>query len=160
MLSELNSFEQLKNEDAHHMYYRLNSVINEINCLGVKSMTNGEVNRKIIHSLRKPDYDIIKSLLLKEDLNNMKPNELINHLSVYEHSTRIYTSKKSLPPQAKRLTLSSSRVAPSSNHANLNYDERTQALVKKKRRVIVSQGKMRMMSRAQARNQSQVMMRK
>jgi hypothetical protein len=60
--------------------------VNEINGLGVKNVEDGDINWKILQVLRKPDYDIIKTLLLKEDLENKKPNELINQIIAHEYS--------------------------------------------------------------------------
>jgi hypothetical protein len=51
---------QLANESAEFMYSRLNVFVNEINALGVKNITDLNINRKILQSLRKPDYDLVK----------------------------------------------------------------------------------------------------
>ena len=59
---ELSSFKQLPNENAHDMYSRLNTLVNEINALGLNQLKDEEINRKILRSLRKPDYDIINTL--------------------------------------------------------------------------------------------------
>jgi hypothetical protein len=56
LLEEFNSFKQLANENAESMYSRLNVLVNEINALGVKDMRDLNINRKILQSLRKPDY--------------------------------------------------------------------------------------------------------
>ena len=64
---ELSSFKQLPNENAHDMYSRLNTLVNEINALGLNQVKDEEINRKILRSLRKPDYDIINALLQEED---------------------------------------------------------------------------------------------
>ncbi|XP_039841623.1 histone-lysine N-methyltransferase, H3 lysine-4 specific-like [Panicum virgatum] len=80
------NFKQLESKDAHDMYSRLNILVNEINGLGVKNVEDGDINWKILQVLRKPDYDIIKTLLLKEDLENKKPNELINQIIAHEYS--------------------------------------------------------------------------
>jgi len=60
---ELSSFKQLPNENAHDMYSRLNILVNEINALGLNQVEDWEINRKILRSLRKLDYDIIKRRL-------------------------------------------------------------------------------------------------
>ena len=62
---ELSNFKQLPNENANDMYSRLNILVNEINALGLNQVKDEEINRKILRSLRKPDYDIINSLLQK-----------------------------------------------------------------------------------------------
>ena len=77
---ELSSFKQLPNENAHDMYSRLNTLVNEINALGLNQLKDEEINRKILRSLRKPDYDIINTLLQKEDLIKLTPNQVINQI--------------------------------------------------------------------------------
>jgi hypothetical protein len=41
------------------MYSCLNVLVNEINALGVKNITDLNINRKILQSLSKPDYDLV-----------------------------------------------------------------------------------------------------
>ena len=72
---ELSSFKQLPNENAHDMYSRLNTLVNEINALGLNQVKDEEINRKILRSLRKPDYDIINTLWQKEDLVKLTPSK-------------------------------------------------------------------------------------
>jgi hypothetical protein len=64
LLEEDNSFKQLANENAESMYSHLNVLFNEINALGVKNITYLNINRKILQSLRKPDYDAHSSSLV------------------------------------------------------------------------------------------------
>ena len=90
---ELSSFKQLPNENAHDMYSRLNILVNEINALGLNQVKDEEINRKILRSLRKPDYDIINSLLQKEDLVKLTPNQVINQIIAHEYSMGM-TKKK------------------------------------------------------------------
>jgi hypothetical protein len=47
---------------------RLNVLVNEINSLGVKQIEETELNRKILHSLRRPDYDLMTSILYEKEL--------------------------------------------------------------------------------------------
>jgi hypothetical protein len=49
------------------MYSRLNVLVNEINALGVKDITDLNINRKILQSLRKPAYDLVKGNHLREE---------------------------------------------------------------------------------------------
>jgi hypothetical protein len=58
LLEEFNSSKQLANENAEFMYSRLNVLVNEINALGVKDITDLNINRKILQSLQKLDYDL------------------------------------------------------------------------------------------------------
>ena len=57
LIDKLNSFKQLDDENVESMYSRLNTLVNEINSLGVKQIEDLELIRKILHSLRRPDYD-------------------------------------------------------------------------------------------------------
>ena len=58
LIDKLNSFKQLDDENAESMYSRLNTLVNEINSLGVKQIEDLELIRKILHSLQRPDYDL------------------------------------------------------------------------------------------------------
>jgi hypothetical protein len=100
---EFNAFKQFDNENAHDMYSRLNTLVNEINALGVQQVSDGEVNRKIIQSLRKPDYDIIITLLHKERLDDLKPNQIINQIIAHEYSLEIYKKQESSSQSEKSL---------------------------------------------------------
>ena len=53
LIDRLNSFKQLDDEKAKYMYSRLNTLVNEINSLGVKQIGDTELIRKILHSLRR-----------------------------------------------------------------------------------------------------------
>jgi hypothetical protein len=50
------------------MYSRLNVIVNEINALGVKNITNLNINRKILQSLWMPDYDLVKAIIYEKKL--------------------------------------------------------------------------------------------
>ena len=63
LIDKLNSFNQLDDENAESMYSRLNILVNEINSLGVKKINDMELIRKILHSLRRPDYDLVITVL-------------------------------------------------------------------------------------------------
>ena len=75
------------------MYSRLNTLVNEIKALGLNQVKDEEINRKILRSLRKPDYDIINALLQKEDLVKITPNQVINQIIAHEYSMGM-TKKK------------------------------------------------------------------
>jgi hypothetical protein len=48
LLEEFNSFKQLSNENLESMYSRLNVLLNEINALCVKNITDLNINSKIL----------------------------------------------------------------------------------------------------------------
>jgi len=105
LADELTSFKQLATESAHDMFSRLNTLVNEINALGLKQLTDGEVNHKIIRCLRKPDYDIIKTILLKEDLDNKTPNQVINTIMAHEYSMGIIKHESTSTSSQKSLAV-------------------------------------------------------
>ena len=63
IIDKLNSFKQLDDENAESMYSRLNTLVNEVNSLGVKQIEDLELIRKILHSLRRPNYDLASTIL-------------------------------------------------------------------------------------------------
>jgi hypothetical protein len=65
-LEEFNSFKKLANENVESMYSHLNVLVNEINALGVKNITALNINRNILQSLRKPDYDLVKAIIYEK----------------------------------------------------------------------------------------------
>ena len=52
------------------MYSRLNTLVNKINSLGVKQIEDVELIRKMLHSLRRPDYDLVTIMLYEKDHHN------------------------------------------------------------------------------------------
>ena len=66
LIDRLNSFKQFDNENAEYMYSRLNTLVNEINSLGVKKIDETELIRKILHSLRRPDNDLVITVLYEK----------------------------------------------------------------------------------------------
>ena len=69
LIDKLNSFKQLDDENAEFMYSRLNTLVNEINSLCVKQIEDLELIRKIHHPLRRPDYDLVTTILYEKDIN-------------------------------------------------------------------------------------------
>ena len=84
LLDKLNSFKQLDDENAESMYSRLNTLVNEINSLGVKQIEDLELIRKILHSLRRPDYDLVTTILYEKELDTMTPNQVLNKVIAHE----------------------------------------------------------------------------
>jgi hypothetical protein len=84
LLAELNSFKQLANENVESMYSRLNVLVNEINALGVKNIKDLNINRKILQSLRKPDYDLVKAIIYEKKLEELKPSHILSMIMAHE----------------------------------------------------------------------------
>jgi hypothetical protein len=110
LLGEFNSFKQLANENAETMYSCLNVLVNEINALGVKNITDVNINRKILQSLRKPDYDLVKAIIYEKKLKELKPSHILSKIMARELQI-MPKSKKA--PQEKTQEPSS----PTTSHA-------------------------------------------
>ena len=80
----LGIMEQLDHENTKTMYSRLNILMNEINSLDVKKIEDLELIRKILHSLRRPDYDLVTTILYEKDLTTMTPNKVLNKVIAHE----------------------------------------------------------------------------
>jgi hypothetical protein len=94
-LEEFNSFKQLTNGNVESMYSRLNVLVNEINALGVKNITDLNINRKILQSLRKPDYDLVKTIIYEKKLEELKPSHILS--KIMAHELQIMPKSKKAP---------------------------------------------------------------
>jgi hypothetical protein len=72
------------NENAESMYSHLKVLVNEINALGVKNITDLNINRKILQSLRRPDYDLVKAIIYKKKLEELKPSHILSKIMAHE----------------------------------------------------------------------------
>ena len=111
LIEKFNSFKQHDDENVESMYARLITLVNEINALGVKEVKGMELSRKILSSLRRPDYDLVKSILYKGDLSTMTPNTVMNKIAA--HELQFDMKPKSSPSSSSP----SPSVALASNHA-------------------------------------------
>jgi hypothetical protein len=84
LLEEFNIFKQLVNENAESMYSHLKVLVNEINALGVKNITDLNINCKILQSLRRPDYDLVKAIIYKKKLEKLKPSHILSKIMAHE----------------------------------------------------------------------------
>jgi hypothetical protein len=55
-------------------------LVNEINALGVKNITDLNINRKILQSLRKPDYDLVKAIIYEKKLEYLKTSHILSKI--------------------------------------------------------------------------------
>jgi hypothetical protein len=117
LLEEVNSFKQLANENVESMYSRLNVLVNEINALCVKNITNLNINRKILQSLRKTDYDLVKAIIYEKKLEDLKLSHILSKIMAHELEI-MPTSKKA--PQEKPQEPSS----PTRSHALSSQQEK------------------------------------
>src|SRR6185503_18243766 len=84
LIDKVNSFKQLDDENAESIYSRLNTLVNEINSLGVKQIEDLELIRKILHSLQRPDYDLVTTILYEKELDTMTLNQVLNKAIAHE----------------------------------------------------------------------------
>jgi hypothetical protein len=97
LLEEFNSFEQLAYENIESMYSHLNVLVNEINALGVKDITDLNIIRKIHQSLQKPEYDLVKAIIYKKNLEDLKPSHILR--KIMEHELKIMPKSKKAPQE-------------------------------------------------------------
>jgi len=97
LIDKLNSFKQLDDENAEIMYSRLNILVNDINSLDVKKIDDLELIRKILHSLRRPEYDLVITILYEKEINTLTPNQVLN--KVIAHKLR-HDIKPRTPPSS------------------------------------------------------------
>jgi hypothetical protein len=97
LLEEFNSFKQLANENSKSMYSRLNVLLNEINALGVKDITDLNFNCTILQSLRKPDYDLVKAIIYEKKLEELKPSHILS--KIMAHELQIMPKSKKAPQE-------------------------------------------------------------
>jgi hypothetical protein len=79
------------------MYSRLNVLVNEINALGAKNITDLNINRKILQSLRKPDYDSVKAIIYEKKLKELKPSHILR--KIMAHEPQIMPKSKKAPQE-------------------------------------------------------------
>ena len=66
------------------MNSRLNILLNEINSLDVKKINDLELIHKILHSLRRPEYDFVITILFEKEINTLTPNQVLNKVITHE----------------------------------------------------------------------------
>ena len=84
LIDKLNSFKQFDHENAESMYSRLNVLVNEIISLEVKKIYDLELIRKILHSLLRPDYDLVIIIFYEKEINTWTPNQVLNKVIAHE----------------------------------------------------------------------------
>jgi hypothetical protein len=97
LLEEFNSFKQLANENAKSMYSHLNVLVNEINALGVKNIMDLKINRKILQSLWKLDYDLVKAIIYEKKVKDLKPSHILS--KIIAHELQIMPKSKKAPQE-------------------------------------------------------------
>ena len=88
----------LPSELVEQMYARLNVLAEDINALEISPLSNSDIIRKILHSLHKPKYDIVTSLLYEKDLSTLQVSEVVGKIRSHE----MFFLGEIDPPQAKK----------------------------------------------------------
>ena len=110
LIDRLNSFKQFDHENAESMYSRLNTLVNEINSLEVKKIDDLELIRKIFHSLRRPNYDLVTTILYEKELTTMTPNGVLNKVTAHELRNDIKPRAPPSSPTHSALTSKQERL--------------------------------------------------
>jgi hypothetical protein len=98
-------FKMLSNECCNDIFSHFNLIVKELNSLNVSNLDKGMINCKILMLLPKPKYNIINSMLQKEDLDEMKVVELVEEIRAHEMNVLLIleeaTPSKSVVLKAK-----------------------------------------------------------
>jgi hypothetical protein len=84
----------LPNECCNDMFSRLNLIVKELNSLNISNLDKGMINRKILMLHPKPKYNIINSMLQKEDLDKMEVVKLVREIRAHEMSVLGISEKR------------------------------------------------------------------
>jgi hypothetical protein len=84
--AKYDEFMMLPNESCNDMFSRLNLIVKELNSLNVSNLDKRMINCKILMLLPNPKYNIINSILQKEDLDEMEVVELVREIRAHEMS--------------------------------------------------------------------------
>ena len=67
-------------ENCNSMYSRLNVIIEDINALDVCKLDKGTINQKILRILITPKYNIINTMLQKENFDTLGVSEVVSQI--------------------------------------------------------------------------------
>ena len=83
-MNVLNQFKMLPNELCNDMYYHMNMLVEEINSLELTQLSQGDIIRRMLMVLLKPQYNIIISLLYERDINDMTVTNTVEKICAHE----------------------------------------------------------------------------
>jgi hypothetical protein len=81
---DLNEFKMIDDEGVEQMYSRMGVLIQNINALDVANLTEQEIIRKILQTLPKPKYNIVKVLIFEKDFTTLTITEVVNKIRSHE----------------------------------------------------------------------------
>jgi hypothetical protein len=133
--AKYDEFKMLPNECCNDMFSRLNLIVKELNSLNISNLDKGMINRKILMLLPKPKYNIINSMLQKEDLDKMEVVELVGEIRAHEMSVLGISEKPTTSnsiafkvndkktPKLKMIKHETSSSEQEDSHENSSSDE-------------------------------------
>jgi hypothetical protein len=77
---ELNEFKMKDDEGVEQMYSRMGVLIQSINALDVVNLSEQEIISKILQTLPKPRYNIVKALLFEKDFTTLTITEVVSKI--------------------------------------------------------------------------------
>jgi hypothetical protein len=75
-IAKYDKFKIFPNECCNDIFSRLNLIVKELNSLNISNLDKGMINHKILMLLSNPKYNIINSMLQKEDLEDIKKGNI------------------------------------------------------------------------------------
>jgi hypothetical protein len=81
---ELNEFKVNDDDGVEQMYSRMVVLVQNINAVDVANLTEQEIIRKILQTLPKPKYNIVKALLFEKDFSTLTITEVVNRIHSHE----------------------------------------------------------------------------
>jgi hypothetical protein len=133
--AKYDEFKMLPNECCNDIFSRLNLIVKELNSLNISNLDKGMINHKILILLLKPKYNIINSMLQKEDLDKMKVVELVGEIRAHEMSVLGISEKPTTDnfiafkdnakktPKLKMIKHETSSSEQEDSHENSSSDE-------------------------------------
>jgi hypothetical protein len=127
---ELNDFKMKDDEGVEQMYSRMGVLIQSINALDVANLSEKEIIRKILQTLPKPRYNIVKALRFEKDFTTLTITEVVSKIRSHE-MFMMEDMENHLPPtQAPRKILHSRQVKRASPRRSRKKLLRPQVKVK------------------------------
>jgi hypothetical protein len=87
----------------------------------VKDITDLNINHKVLQSLRKPDYDLVKAIIYEKKLKELKPSHILSKIMAHEFQI-MPKSKKA--PQEKPQEKPQEPSSPTTSHALSSQQEK------------------------------------
>jgi hypothetical protein len=84
--AKYDEFKMILNECCNDMFSHLNLIVKELNPLNVSNLVKGMINHNILMPLSKTKYNIINSMLQKEDFDKIEVVELVGEIKTHKMS--------------------------------------------------------------------------